>query len=297
MGQRRRAYRWLIVGAVALGLVALGTPMASAAEVVEGGCSFLASDNAATHDNEGEIDVLIIAVDSRGFTPHIEGACWIEVDAAEVARTRLSFSDYGVVANAQPIWYPDGETTQLCWDYTVSASQYAGCADADEIDLAAPQCRDGLDNDLDGATDYPNDPQCSDPDDPTEDASTSSCTTAGPPICVIVTTSGVVHSVALPVAIAGPGQYVVGAVDTYRFPLPTGGTTTVPCVVLTVDSTPNACQAAGGTFVGRTATLVDRTESLPGSTPPLATVRVCTATYTLTVAGFGIDDFPAYALC
>jgi hypothetical protein len=63
----------------------------------------------------------------------------------------------------------------------------------------------------------------------------------------------------------------------------------------------NPCQSAGGTFVNRVATLYDDSVDLPSAgldTPiPVATVKVCQATVTFTVAGIGIEDVPAYTVC
>lgn len=93
---------------------------------------------------------------------------------------------------------------------------------------------------------------------------------------------------------------VVGRVDRYRFPLPTGGSTLLPCVVLTVNNTGNDdCAVAGGTYDSTVATLVSRSVDQPsvGLGAPLASVGICESAVTITVAGFGVEDFPAYSLC
>lgn len=97
----------------------------------------------------------------------------------------------------------------------------------------------------------------------------------------------------------GPQHQVAGYVDAYRFTV-AGITTTLPCVSLVADAAaPNPCAAAGGTFVSRTSVLVDQTVAEPvvSPGPAIATVRVCTATLTLTVSGFGINSAPAYTIC
>jgi hypothetical protein len=132
--------------------------------------------------------------------------------------------------------------------------------------------------------------------------SSSQCNVGGLPVCIGVSTGTPIQSVdvALPEVTPAGSVHVVGAVDTYRFTLPTGGSILVPCVVLEVDATTaNACAAAGGAFVSRTATLVDDTvdQPTPGIGVPIHSVGICPAELTVTVAGFGVEDFPAYALC
>jgi hypothetical protein len=95
-------------------------------------------------------------------------------------------------------------------------------------------------------------------------------------------------------------RHVVGAVDMYRMMLPTGGSATLPCVVLSVDSTETGgCDGLGWTFVSRVVNLVDTDVAQPsaGLGGPLASVGVCTGTLTATVAGFGVEDVPVNTLC
>jgi hypothetical protein len=115
-------------------------------------------------------------------------------------------------------------------------------------------------------------------------------------VCVGITTGSVAQTVGVADPLASSGSvHVVGAVDTYRISLPTGGSATFPCVVLTADETGNTgCTAFGATYVSRVATLVD--DYAVGATP-LATVKVCAAALTATVAGFGVQDVPGYTLC
>ncbi|MCD5382431.1 MAG: hypothetical protein LR017_03950 [Candidatus Pacebacteria bacterium] len=57
-------------------------------------------------------------------------------------------------------------------DGTTDYPNDAGCTNADDDDESddVPACRDGLDNDGDGAVDYPDDPGCSSRNDDTEDS-------------------------------------------------------------------------------------------------------------------------------
>jgi hypothetical protein len=129
--------------------------------------------------------------------------------------------------------------------------------------------------------------------------SANGCRTAsGVTACAAYVTGSVTDSY----PVTGPGATnvaVAGYVDLYRFTLPNGGVTTLPCVVLTAGTSANACASAGGTFVSRTATLADTSVAAPTTslTTPVATVRVCSATLVLTVNDVGINSFPAYAVC
>lgn len=140
--------------------------------------------------------------------------------------------------------------------------------------------------------------------------SATSGTTATPP-CEEVDTAGVCVSLVTGPVLEQETVYGVtttpvathtvgGWVDAYRFPLPTGGSAVVPCVVLAVNATDgNPCETAGGTFVSRAATLVTQSVDQPAPVQgaALATVRVCDATLTATVNGFGIEDVPVYSVC
>ena len=165
------------------------------------------------------------------------------------------------------------------------------------------ECADGIDNDLNGTSDYPSDPGCSGPDDNQEQSPPQACTPiANLPTCVAIQHGTIYQTVTAygPRTVVDATHSVVGTLDVYRFALPTGGAVTAPCVVLTANTAgSNACATAGGTFVTRLATLVDRTVEQPGARVDvaLATVRICHATYTVTVAAIGIEQFPAYSVC
>lgn len=119
-----------------------------------------------------------------------------------------------------------------------------------------------------------------------------------PEVCVEITPHEVSQSVSVASAGFGTGHVhaVVGWVDLYEFRVRLSRVY-VSCVVLDrVGSAGDPCAAAGGTFVRRTATLVDTSFAAP-EIGPLQTVRVCTAYATVTVANIGIVDFPAYTIC
>lgn len=121
-------------------------------------------------------------------------------------------------------------------------------------------------------------------------------------ICVGLFPGDVVAS--FPVVVPGVGggatHHIAGYVDVYRFVVPGGGTVTLPCPVLTVDTTINPCQQAGGTYVSRLATLANQDVSEPvigGGGDPLTTIRICEATLVATVLGLGVESFPAFSVC
>lgn len=163
--------------------------------------------------------------------------------------------------------------------------------------FSGPACDDDRDNDGDYAIDDPADSGCTSDADPLE-GDTGGCLDA---TCYALSQGTVLTTATLvaPDADLGPGQTVRGHLDVYRFPLAGGASLTVACVVLTVDGkTTNPCATAGGTFVSRTATLVDTTA--PRVTPrlePLMTVGVCDGRVTVTIASMGIENFPLVTPC
>lgn len=96
----------------------------------------------------------------------------------------------------------------------------------------------------------------------------------------------------------GPTHTVAAYLDSYRFTLPGGVVTTLPCVTLVTDTEVNPCATAGGTFLSR-STLVTQTvtESDVGSGQTVARVRICEATLTATVNGFGVNSAPVLTPC
>lgn len=159
----------------------------------------------------------------------------------------------------------------------------------------APQCRDGVDNDLDGTVDYPADSGCTHPDDPAE--ATSPCPPSAPGVVVCLVPGGPVLSqpVNLVTRDAAVGHTVLGYVQAYDVTV-AEIELVLPCVVLVVDGSPvDPCGQAGGAPQPGSSPLVLVDETLGEST--LATVRVCTATLTVTVLGFGVGSAPAFALC
>jgi hypothetical protein len=164
--------------------------------------------------------------------------------------------------------------------------------------IAAPECSDGIDNDLDGRTDYPADPGCTDPGDTSESSDGQAACTAGP-VCVQVVQGGTYQAYDVrDESGAGSAHTVRGRVDTYQFALPVGGTMIMPCVFLSADAAAvNPCALAGGTYVNTIATLVDRQVAEPAPGGVVRTVRICSATLTATVLGFGVRDVPTYTVC
>lgn len=165
---------------------------------------------------------------------------------------------------------------------------------------AAPQCGDGVDNDLDGKTDYPADPGCASAADNSENVP---CTvTAGVTTCVGISASQVVQRVHVYRYDVVPGRThgVAGFVDLYRFTLQTGTVVNLPCVVVVVDGgTTNPCGTADGTFVSRVATLVNQSVAEPTVVQgaELVSAGLCEGELVVTANNIGIASAEAYTLC
>ena len=160
-------------------------------------------------------------------------------------------------------------------------------------------CSDGADNDGDGKVDYPADPGCSSGLDLSEQDDPCGAIQPGLVGCLVPGDEIASYTIEGVDPDTGAGHDVAGYVDAYRFRVG-AGQFTLPCVVLVADSaTANPCAAAGGIFVSRDNVLVETTVNDPGVLPGsgVATVRVCEATLTFTVFGFGIDEAPAVSLC
>ena len=171
-----------------------------------------------------------------------------------------------------------------------------GCTSySDPTESPNPQCSDGVDNDSDGRTDYPNDPGCTSRTDNYEGCPPTVGTVA---LCLTPTT--LIQRVTVHDVDSGDPIGVAGYVEIYRFTLPNGTITSLPCVRLLVGGAGvNPCGAAGGVFVSRIETLVG-----PSITPPdprfgepIATVGICNADLELTVNNIGVNSTPAYAIC
>lgn len=92
----------------------------------------------------------------------------------------------------------------------------------------------------------------------------------------------------------GLSAHVAGYLDLYAF-TQDGVSVTLPCVVLNAT---NPCDATGGSYVRRLATLMyDDLAVRTATLAPYATVGVCRATLTFTVDGVGINAAPAYTTC
>lgn len=191
---------------------------------------------------------------------------------------------------------------QGCTFHSFSSSDTIMLTGADA--QVPPECGDGIDNDLNGATDYPADPGCSSPSDTDEaGAPSGDCPLVlGVPVCTELTTGGVRQPVVVSNVVTGVAAtyHVVGKVDVYRFALPTGGNVTLPCVVLTSNTTTiDPCKAAGGSYASTTALLYDDTVEQPSASlsGTLFSANVCDATVTITAGGFGVEDFPLLTIC
>lgn len=176
-----------------------------------------------------------------------------------------------------------------------------GCTDADDgTESPNPQCSDGVDNDGDGWTDYPNDPGCDSQRDTSEDPGGGICDpVAGVVVCIRPTSTVAIDQPLEIVSTApGPSHTVAAYLDAYKFTLPGGIVTTLPCVTLVADTQMTPCASAGGSFVSR-STLVTQTVGEPDvvSGPVIARVRVCNAVLTATVNGFGVNSAPAFTIC
>jgi hypothetical protein len=175
-----------------------------------------------------------------------------------------------------------------------------GCANADDTTEAPnPQCSDGLDNDADGRVDGA-DTGCTGPRDDSEGVS---CTTStGITACIGLSSGTPFKTVTVYGEDLPPGTVhrVAGYLDVFRFRLPNSTTVNVPCVLLYSDGTwQDPCGSAGGVDIARTATLLDRSVAQPDPHvgAPLASVALCNAELVTTVNDIGIASAPAFTLC
>lgn len=124
-----------------------------------------------------------------------------------------------------------------------------------------------------------------------------------PGVFVCATAGEVVLDQVVPSATVPPGaeHRVVGYLDAYDFVIQGTGTHTLPCVVLSSDLTGDVdpCAEAGGTFSERRLVLLEEEprEPDPQLAGAVARVRVCRATYRVTVFGFGAQALPGAVLC
>lgn len=123
-------------------------------------------------------------------------------------------------------------------------------------------------------------------------------TTSGQTACASLTATTPYQTFTVNAPGANPTN-VAGYVDAYAFTLPNSGVVTMPCVrLVTGSTTTDPCGSAGGTYVS-TLTSLSQTVAVPTTnlTATVVTVKVCNATVVLTVDGFGVNSFPAYAPC
>lgn len=98
--------------------------------------------------------------------------------------------------------------------YSGNSSGYTLTVNPSVPGPSGPQCRDGIDNDLDSRTDYPDDPDCDYPDDPTE-GNPSSPIPAGPR-CHLSAWSDVSRESGWQLGEVHAGPLVTGAPGTLR---------------------------------------------------------------------------------
>ena len=119
-------------------------------------------------------------------------------------------------------------------------------------------------------------------------------------VCLDLQVGAALQDVAIvPGVIDGASTHHVGGrVDLYQFALPGGASATVPCVVVSVGGTSvDGCASAGGTFVSTLATLLDAEETPPALGGSAATIRLCNARLSATIAGIGVQNVPAVGVC
>jgi hypothetical protein len=215
----------------------------------------------------------------------------------------LKIMDEGCVG---VVCYPFAGGVETCdvapGTYQVGVLYYSGSGGVAGYGLSVgtTECNDGVDNDGDGRIDFPNDPGCSGPGDASEGVRCAPL--SGRSVCAGFEPGPVFASaeVRQVTTVPGPTVHVVGYQDLYRFRVSNAGTVNVPCVVLAANATTgNPCLAAGGEFVSRLSTLVDRTEQpdVPAFGDPLASVAVCVGELTATIDNIGISSLTAYGIC
>jgi alpha-tubulin suppressor-like RCC1 family protein len=163
--------------------------------------------------------------------------------------------------------------------------------------VVQPQaCSDGIDNDGDGRIDAA-DAGCSSPEDETEGPTCNPVTT-GVIACVTVgSVSGTYYADYVQPTLSD-GPHAGLHIDTYEFDV-NGTPTAVPCVNGEVDSTYlNPCGIAGGTYVGRTATLYNASVPVPVlATAQLTRINTCNAEVSILVNGLGVESYPITVVC
>jgi hypothetical protein len=169
-----------------------------------------------------------------------------------------------------------------------------------------PECSDGIDNDRDGAVDYPADTECRGPDYDAEGLQTPE--RIGPPPPGPCSTVGTVTACASLTPRTVFAQYTAyeasylidkladATLALYEFTLPNGGTVELPCVEVAQPVAADPCAAAGGTWVQDRLRLVQY-DPLQNVDQPAASVALCTADLTVTVNDVGVSSAPAYAPC
>jgi hypothetical protein len=292
--------RHVVVTALAATLLPVAVaPAAHASGWCDGGTSFTGTTGGTlspgmvvhwttpiTASTEVELRATAYTVQMDVWARRPDGACnlvcWSRYAGSGGTCTATGVGDIHVVLSNGP--------TAVTYTLTERGALFSG-----------PACSNRRDDDYDGATDYPADPGCTSPLDPTESSVGACDDIGGVTVCYEFDQGPVAVGLTAyrPEVTQAAPHTVRGFLDVYRFPLPGGASTTLPCVVLDVEGQPtNPCASAGGTFVTRTATLVDQTVFEPAvGLVPIATINVCSARVTATVAAVGVEDLPILAPC
>lgn len=124
----------LVLGAVVVGLLGFGAPMASAADRYAGGCGFNSVRNPETgspvDEFTGVLYVAIAAVDSTTAAPlPIEGECWLRIDGVVQEDTVLEFSGTGAAAGAKDIAFTAhaDQIVELCQSFSYGSTTETDC--------------------------------------------------------------------------------------------------------------------------------------------------------------------------
>lgn len=180
------------------------------------------------------------------------------------------------------------------------ANDYGCTSPTDTTESPNPQCGDGIDNDADGRVDMA-DTGCSDPR--TDNSEGVSCTTTlGVTACLGISTGSEyqrVHVYSYDV-VNGTRHDVAGYVEVFQFRLPNNTTVNLPCVTLIQDGARvEPCEDAGGTYVSRTATLVEQTayEPVVQQGAEITSAAICNAELVATVNDIGLASSPVFTLC
>jgi hypothetical protein len=149
--------RRTVPAAVALAVVAAFVPSARAA-VVRSSCSIWSEDR-----GDGWYTSVVYGYAVFDDQDSHTLRCYVTVDGSEQAGVAGSGTVLVGTAGLVDYYAPTYSADYLC---TEVDDVPVGCGpilhDGNSSGVLRPACRDGIDNDLDGRTDYPDDPDCAD---------------------------------------------------------------------------------------------------------------------------------------